>query len=114
MTFTSATKTLTYYIDTPGTQRLVEACGSRLTEMTQREKYQLAGTIGEYLATMVKDPENGELDEDETWTLLDHISQNNHCLTNNVKALLVILRDEKCESLAALLPAIAEYARDDN
>ena len=41
MTFTSAAKTLTYYIDTPGTQRLVEACGSRLTEITQREKYQL-------------------------------------------------------------------------
>ena len=113
MTFSSATKTLTYYIDTPGVRRLEEACGERLTELTQREKYQLCETIGGYLSAMVEDPENGELDEDETWTILDHISQNYHCLTNNVKALLVILVDEECEALAALLPAIAEYARDD-
>ena len=113
MTFSSATKTLTYYIDTPGVRRLEEACGSRLTELTQREKYQLAGVIAEYLATMVDDPENGELDEDETWTILDHTAQHYHGPTNNVQALLVILVDEECEALAALLPAIAEYARDD-
>ena len=113
MTFTTTTKTLTYYIDTTGIQRLAKACGERLTGLNTREKYQLAGVIAEYLATMVEDEENGELGEDETWTLLNHEAQHQNDITGKVHAVLAILADEECESLAALLPAIAEYARDD-
>ena len=112
-TFTSSAKTITHYADSPGIRKLEQACGARLTELTQREKYQLIETIGGYLACMVEDPENGELGPDDVWTPIDHAKQWNPDIDNNVFALLFILKDEKCETLAHLLPAIAEYARDD-
>ena len=111
MTFSSATKPLTYYIDTPGTHVLTLLFGLRLPGLSKREKFQLCGVIAEYLAVMVEDPSNGEGDED--WTLLDHESHNQNDIANNVYSALKILVKEDCESLAALLPVIAEYARDD-
>ena len=112
MTFSSATKTLTYYIDTPGIRKLEQMCGSRLERLTQREEYQLAGVIAEYLAVMTDDPENAAIDEDEGWTLLNTEWGTSIVTTNNVKTVLEILNDEDPEVLAALLPAVAEYARD--
>ena len=112
MTFSSATKGITYYVETPGIRRLEQMCGSRLTELTQREKYQLAGVIAEWLAVMTDDPENETIDEDEGWTLLNTEWGTSIVTTNNVKVVLEILNDEDPEALAALLPAIAEYARD--
>ena len=111
--FTSSAKPVASYIDTPGIRKLEQACGGRLTELSQREKYQLIEAIGGYLSNMVADDENTELEPGETWTLIDYSKQCCPDIDNNVFAILFILKDEECEALAHLLPAIAEYARDD-
>jgi len=110
MTFTSSAKTVTSHIDTPGIRKLEQACGGRLTELTQREKYQLSEVISGFLASMVADDENPG---DEAWTILDHLKDGYHDVANNVTAVVFILQHEDCGALAHLLPAIAEYARDD-
>ena len=108
----TSTKPVTFFIDTPGIRKLEQAVGAKLTGLTQREKYQLIEAIGGYLSNMVADDENAELGEDDEWTLIDYAKQCSPDLDNNVFAILFILKDEECEALAHLLPAIAEYARD--
>ena len=108
----TSTKPVTFFIDTPGIRKLEQAVGAKLTELTQREKYQLIEAIGGYLSNMVADDENTELGEGDVWTLIDYSKQCCPDIDNNVFAILFILKDEECEALAHLLPAIAEYARD--
>ena len=108
----TSTKPVTFFIDTPGIRKLEQAVGAKLTGLTQREKYQLIEAIGGYLSHMVADDENAELGEDDEWTLVDYARQCCPDVDNNVFAILFILKDEECEALAHLLPAIAEYARD--
>jgi hypothetical protein len=110
---TSTTKPVTYHIDTPGIRKLEQAVGAKLTGLTQREKYQLIEAIGGYLSNMVADDENTELGEGDVWTLIDYAKQCCPDIENNVFAILFILKDDECETLAHLLPAVAEYARDD-
>ena len=108
----TSTKPVTFFIDTPGIRKLEQAVGAKLTGLTQREKYQLIEAIGGYLSNMVADDENTELGEGDVWTLIDYSKQCCPDIDNNVFAILFILKDEECEALAHLLPAIAEYARD--
>ena len=56
----TSTKPVTFFIDTPGIRKLEQAVGAKLTELTQREKYQLIEAIGGYLSHMVADDENAE------------------------------------------------------
>ena len=108
--FTSSAKTLTYYADTNGIQRLGQAFGNRLEKLTQEEKYQLCTVIGAHLWTACG-PGNEDDDDDLLQTGIDVFSGG---VFSKVKDSLVILQHEDPEILAQLLPAIAEYARDDD
>ena len=55
--FTSSTKILLSFAETELTKKLVSACGDRLSELTQMEKYQLSAAITVYLWGLAEDIE---------------------------------------------------------
>ena len=121
--FTSSAKTITYYLDTASTRKLEQMYGSRLELLSQEEKYQLCTAIALMLWGCCEptedDQENDEFaDLFETESEPDLITTQNDQLvpevSGNVMACLVTLQNESPEILAQLLPAIAEYARDDD
>jgi hypothetical protein len=124
--FSTSAKCVSYYLDTKATQRLMTQFGSHLQGLTQEEKYQLVTAIGLHLWGSV---EPVELDADAPFNDLEFAdlfeesepdlitTQNDQLVpevTANVMSALVILQNESPESLSFLLPAICEYARDDN
>lgn len=104
----TSTEILTFYVDTPGVRKLVESCGRRLGELSQFQKYQLVSLISSYLALMTDEDEN-----EEDWSLINHGQECFPEISNTVFTVLDILQNDNCRTLAKLLPAIAEYARDD-
>jgi hypothetical protein len=95
--FTSSTKPLLSYAETELTKKLVRACGDRLTELTQMEKYQFSAAITVYLWGLAEDIEQANdegYDDGSEDSLLD-IAQIalSFEVTGNVKACLVILND---------------------
>ena len=126
--FTSSAKTLTYYVDNDTIHRLCKSFGNRLEGLTQEEKYQLCTAIALMLWGCC-DSGDGQVDEipyqlqplddlDELDSEPDLITTQNDQLvpevTAHVMAALVILQNLAPEILAQLLPAVAEYARDDD
>ena len=115
--FTSSTKILLSFAETELTKKLVSACGDRLAELSQSEKYQLSTTISLYLWGLAEDVENPN---DEGYpdgaddTVLD-IAQKYlpFGVSGNVKACLFILKDEDPDNLATILSAVNEYAKED-
>ena len=121
MTFSSATKTLTYYIDTPGIRKLEQMCGSRLERLSQEELYQLCTAIALMLWGCCEPAQEIDPDDEFADLFSDHSEPDlinsveelvTPDVTGNVKACLILLQNEDPEALAALLPAVAEYARD--
>ena len=123
MTFSSATKTLGFYIDTPGIRKLERACGDRLTKLTQEELYQLCTSIALMLWGCCEPAQ--EIDPDDEFADLfyglaepepDLVNSMQELvtpdITGNVKACLILLQNETPGDLSCLLPAVAEYARD--
>ena len=119
--FTSFAKTITYYIETPGVCKLEQMCGSRLERLSQEELYQLCTAIALMLWGCVEptaevDPDDEFADLFESESEPDLINSVEELVTpdvtGNVKACLILLQHEDPEALAALLPAVAEYARD--
>ena len=121
--FTSSAKTLTYYADTNAVQRLGEVFGNRLEKLTQEEKYQLCTAI----ALMLWGCCDSGPDEDDDLDFSDLVLEEDEAdacrvvndqlvpeVTAHVMTALVILQNEPPEILAQLLPAVAEYARDDD
>ena len=120
--FTSSAKTITYYIETASTRKLEQMYGSRLERLSQEEKYQLCTAIAIMLWGCVEptkevDPDDEFSDLFEAESEPDLINSVEELVTpnvtGNVKACLILLQHEPPEVLAQLLPAIAEYARDD-
>ena len=115
--FTSSTKILLSFAETELTKKLVSACGDRLSELTQMEKYQLSTTISLYLWGLAEDIENPNdegYSDGEDDTVLD-IAQKYlpFGVSGNVKAALFILKNEDPDNLAAILSAVNEYAKED-
>ena len=123
----STAKTITYYVETKAVTRLGEVFGNRLEKLKQEEKYQLCtaialmlwgccdSVIGEY----VEDDESLDFsdlmgDELEPDLVSSADIQLVPAITGNVRMALVLLQNESPKILAQLLPAVAEYARDDD
>jgi len=105
--FTSSAKTLTHYADTIAVRELCERFGGRLEGLSQHEKYRLCAGISLELIDL-SNPEvedRGEKVGDRSYATFgpDAVSQSRKIIDN-----------EEPEILAQLLPAIAEYARDDD
>lgn len=124
--FSSSAKCLSHYCDVPAVQKLMAMFGNRLEGLSQEEKYQLCTAIGLHLWGSV---EPVELDADAPFNDLEFAdlfeegepdlitTQNDQLVPEvsaNVMSALVILQNETPDSLSFLLPAIAEYARDDH
>ena len=121
--FTSSAKTLTYYVETKATTRLGEVFGNRLEKLTQEEKYQLCTAIALLLwgCCDTEFDEDDGLDfsglmDDEAEPGLVRVTDDQlvPAITGNVREALILLQNEEPEILAQLLPAVAEYARDDD
>ena len=121
--FASSAKTLTYYVETKAITRLGEVFGNRLEKLTQEEKYQLCTAI----ALMLWGCCDSGPDEDDGLDFSDLVLEEDEAdacrvvndqlvpeVTAHVMTALVILQNEPPEILAQLLPAVAEYARDDD
>ena len=123
--FTSSAKTLTYYVETKAITRLGEVFGNRLEKLTQEEKYQLCTAIALMLWGCCDSvPDEDEDDDLDFSDLVLEEDEDDACrvvndqlvpeVTAHVMTALVILQNEPPEILAQLLPAVAEYARDDD
>ena len=121
--FTSSAKTLLFYVETKAVKRLGEVFGNRLEKLTQEEKYQFCTAI----ALMLWGCCDSVPDEDDDLDFSDLVLEEDEAdacrvvndqlvpeVTGNVMTALVILQNEPPEILAQLLPAVAEYARDDD
>jgi hypothetical protein len=116
--FTSSTKPLLSFAETELIKKLVSACGDRLAELTQMEKYQLSAAITIHLWGCAEDIEqpNDEgyddgADDDLMTTAQTYLPFG---VTGNVSAALFILKDEDPDNLASILPAIVSYAKEDD
>jgi len=101
-------QTLAECKDTHAIRKLIEAYGERLSDLTTREKYQLVEVIAGYLLSVAPHVDNPG---DETWSLLDQV-KDGYDISENVTAIAFILKDEKDETLADMLIAIAAFTRD--
>ena len=123
--FTTSAKTLTYYVETKAINTLGEAFGHKLDRLTQEEKYQLCTAIALMLWGCCdsgigegsdEDLDFSDLMTDESEPGLVRVTDDQlvPAITDQVREALVLLQNEPPEILAQLLPAIAEYARDDD
>jgi hypothetical protein len=116
--FTSSARPLTFYADSAAIRQLMEAFGDRLAGLIQEEKFQLSAAISVHLWQSCESSgdyflENFGLGE------FDDVVESQDALLGpdlsvNATWALVILRNESPEILAQLLPAIAQYAADDD
>ena len=123
--FASSAKTLLFYVETKAVKRLGEVFGDKLDKLTQEEKYQLCTAIALMLWGCCDSGIGEGSDEDLDFSdLVLEDDESDVCrvvddqlvpaITGHVRAALVILQNEPPEILAQLLPAVAEYARDDD
>lgn len=127
--FTTSAKTLTYYVETTAIKKLGDAFGHKLDKLTQEEKYQLCTSISLMLwgccdSGIGEGQVSEEYDELDFSDLVDSEAEPDLITTQNaylvpevtahVMTALILLQNEPPETLAQLLPAIAEYARDDD
>ena len=123
--FTSSAKTLLFYVETKAVKRLGEVFGDKLQKLTQEEKYQFCTAIALMLwgccDSGIGEGSDDDLDfsdlvlegdEADACRVVD--DQLAPAITGNVRAALILLQNEEPEILAQLLPAVAEYARDDD
>ena len=106
--FASSAKTLTYYADTMAVRQLCERFGGRLERLSQHEKYRLC--VGISLELMELSNPEDEDDDGEDADYISHATFGPDAVNQSRK----IIDNEEPAILAQLLPAIAEYARDDD
>ena len=104
--FTSSAKILTSYVQTPAVDTLVESFGNRLQGLSKYEKYQVCADLSRALEWHANPDNEGS---DKT----GYFSDFQYIVSSQGQA-IDILRHESPEILAQLLPAIADYARDDD
>ena len=123
--FTSSAKTLLFYVETKAIKRLGEVFGHKLEKLSQEEKYQLCTAIALMLwgccDSGIGEGSDDDLDfsdlvleDDEADACRVVDDQLAPAITDQVREALVLLQNEEPEILAQLLPAVAEYARDDD
>lgn len=113
--FTSSTKPLLSFCETDGLKKLVAAAGDRLTGLSKTEKYQLSTVLSLILWTVAEDLESVVIEVPENWQPLSFEAiAANLKVSGNVKLCLLYLTDESPDTLAAILPVINEYAREDD
>jgi hypothetical protein len=115
--FTSSTKPLLSFAQTPTLEKLTARFGDRLSELTQCEKYQVTTAIGLYLWGLSEDIENPT-----PYPCDDGVDDDIHDvaklympfgLSKPVHDALGILKDEDPNNLACIMGPIAEYAKED-
>lgn len=127
--FSTSAKTICSYVETPAVRKLEASFGDKLSGLSQEEKYQLCTAIALMLwgccdsgTEEDKDPEGYsdldifgmDLSDGEPDLITTQNDQLVPEVTAHVMTALVILQNEPPEILAQLLPAVAEYARDDD
>ena len=125
--FASSAKTLLFYVETKAVRRLGEVFGDKLQKLIQEEKYQLCTAIALMLWGCCDSGIGEGSDEDEDLDFSDLMTDESEpdlvssvdiqlvpAITGHVRAALVLLQNEEPAILAQLLPAVAEYARDDD
>lgn len=109
-TFSSSTKVLTSFAESPQIRELTRVFGDRLSGLTRLEKYQLVAAIG--LTLWWLDPTDQEIwPEADIATLPDQVLPS---MEDNTMKAIAILEGEHPDNLAAILAPIAEYAREDD
>jgi hypothetical protein len=103
----TSTKTITFFADTTGIRKLESSFGGRLSGLSKAELYQLAAIVSSFLSVVCEG--GGEIDD---FSLVSFAHESVFDTENVVVAALFILREEEPETLACLLPAITQYARD--
>lgn len=113
--FSSSTKILLSFCETDATKKLVEIYGDRLTGLNRGEKYKLVSAISVYLGLSHapgESPSDAKRFASENLVTVAEFMFS--ALPNDVDCCLEILKDESIDSLAAILSAISEYAKEDN
>jgi hypothetical protein len=107
--FTTSDKPLLSFVGTTLLKKFVEAVGDRCERLTQSERYQLATCMSTYCWAY------SELDEEEEPETLQECYESSVSLaiTANVQACLIMLKNEDPDNIAAILPAISAYARNE-
>jgi hypothetical protein len=107
--FHTTAKPIQYYKESPLINKFALAVGDRCERLTQSERYQLATCISQYCWAFCEldDEEDAENLTEIYWSTIQAV------VTGNVVACLWILRDEKPDTLSAILPAITEYAQNE-
>ena len=108
--FTSSAKPIQYFCETTLINKFASAVGDRLERLKQIERYQLLMCLSTWIYTYC-----GLEEDEEPETLLEnyHSCVSLEC-TGNVLACLALLEHEDADNIAAILPAIAEYANNES
>ena len=106
--FTSTAKPIQYFCETTLINKFARAVGDRLERLEQIERYQILMCLATWVYQYC-----GLEEDEESETLLEnyHSSVSLEC-TGNVIACLALLEHEDVNNIAAILPAIAEYANN--
>jgi hypothetical protein len=108
--FTSSTPILLSVEQTAGTEKFSKVFGDRLSELSRCEKYQLAAVIALILWEIAEDAESSVMGPQVV--AVEAIEKLE--VSPSVKLCVLILKDEFPETLAAILPAISAYAKEDD
>lgn len=126
MAYTTTTQPLTYFVNTPEVQQICENFGCRLEVLSNIEKFHvamaLAGVLAHWASLADDDDEDGdefadlfEPLEDEEATIAGWAAYNLAVeMGGDAIDVLKALEPLQPEQIAALLPAIAQYAAEDN
>jgi hypothetical protein len=107
--FTTSAKPIQYYRESTLINKFALAVGDRCERLTQSERYQLATVIGLFCHAYC------ELEEDDEMETLLEVYNRYIAVpfSGNVCACLFLFKDEDPGALAAILPAITEYAQNE-
>ncbi|MGI0495098.1 hypothetical protein ACN4EG_25215 [Alkalinema pantanalense CENA528] len=126
MSQTTTTQPLTYFADSPEIRKVCEIYGDRLGVLSGIEKHQLvmvlAGTLAHWrwLAEQDTDDEDDEFaelfEQDDSGNTICGWAAENICdsILGDVMDVAFLLESCQPEKIAAILPAIAQYAAEDD
>jgi hypothetical protein len=111
-------KPLTYYLDTPGTQRLIKEYGNYLQSLDQANKYELLSALTIVLWALsdpdFESPTAEDVDNSCLGSVLEAIAEDFlvFSLDPEVCTVLSILDPLDPQQLADIVPAVALYAAE--
>ena len=109
--FTSSAKPIQHFCETQLINKLADAVGDRLERLEQIERQQLLMCLSTWVYS-VHVHRLLDKDEDVETPLENYRSSIAYQGTKTVIACLIMLEDEQPDNIAAILPAIAEYANN--